>query len=170
MFSFNTETHLWFFFKRWSLNCNYDYKTTLKYNWSWIPVLIPDFITWVQVLVKILGKITSQNMLSTYFVINHSFWVKTISHKRNFFRFVLKWKHSLIQRISDTVKVKVASQSLLPHRRYSPWNSPGQDTGVGSLSLPQGTSQTRDWTQVSHIKHGFFTSWASREAQEYWSG
>ena len=30
-------------------------------------------------------------------------------------------------------------------------------------------SQPRDRTQVSHIA-GFFTSWATREAQEYWSG
>ena len=30
--------------------------------------------------------------------------------------------------------------------------------------------QPRDWIQVSHIAAGFFTSWASREAQEYWSG
>ena len=26
---------------------------------------------------------------------------------------------------------------LWPHGLYSPWNSPGQNTGVGSLSLPQ---------------------------------
>ena len=32
-----------------------------------------------------------------------------------------------------------------------------------------GSSQPRDWTQVSHIGGGFFTSWATREAQEYWS-
>ena len=31
-------------------------------------------------------------------------------------------------------------------------------------------SQPTDWTQVSHIASGFFTSWATREAQEYWSG
>jgi len=30
------------------------------------------------------------------------------------------------------------SNSLLPHGLYSIWNSPGQDTGVGSLSLLQG--------------------------------
>ena len=29
--------------------------------------------------------------------------------------------------------------------------------------------QPRDQTQVSHIAGGFFTSWATREAQEYWS-
>ena len=32
------------------------------------------------------------------------------------------------------------------------------------------SSQPRDWTQVSHIIGRFFTRWATREAQEYWSG
>ena len=30
--------------------------------------------------------------------------------------------------------------------------------------------QPKDWNQVSHIAGRFFTSWATREAQEYWSG
>ena len=30
------------------------------------------------------------------------------------------------------------SDSLRPHGLYSPWNSPGQKTGVGGLSLLQG--------------------------------
>ena len=30
------------------------------------------------------------------------------------------------------------SNSLWPHELYSPWNSPGQNTGAGSLSLLQG--------------------------------
>ena len=34
----------------------------------------------------------------------------------------------------------------------------------------RGSSQLRDWTQVSRIAGGFFTSWATRKAQEYWSG
>ena len=38
------------------------------------------------------------------------------------------------------------------------WNSPGQNTGVGSLSLLQGSSQPRDQTQVSYIAGEFFTS------------
>ena len=32
----------------------------------------------------------------------------------------------------------VVSDSLWPHGLYRPWNSPGQNTGVGSLSLFQG--------------------------------
>ena len=32
------------------------------------------------------------------------------------------------------------------------------------------SSQPRDWTQVSRTAGGFFTVWATREAQGYWSG
>ena len=38
-----------------------------------------------------------------------------------------------------------------PHGLYGPWNSPGQNTGVGSLSLLQGSSQPRDQTHISYI-------------------
>ena len=31
----------------------------------------------------------------------------------------------------------VVSDSLQPHGQYSPWNCPGQNTGVGNLSLLQ---------------------------------
>ena len=34
----------------------------------------------------------------------------------------------------------------------------------------RGSSQPGDQTQVSHIASGFFTVWATREAQEYWNG
>ena len=37
----------------------------------------------------------------------------------------------------------VVSDSLQTHELYSPWNSPGQNTGVGSLSLLQGVFPTR---------------------------
>ena len=40
------------------------------------------------------------------------------------------------------VYVSVVSDSLQPPMLYSPWNSPGQNTGVGGLSLLQGTSPT----------------------------
>ena len=111
---------------------------------------------------------------------------------------------------SSSESHSVMSDSLQPHGLYSPWNSPGQNTGEGSLSLLQGifptqgsnpglphcrqilyqlshkgssrilgwvaypfsrgSSQPRDWTQVPHIAGEFFTSWATREAQEHWSG
>ena len=37
----------------------------------------------------------------------------------------------------------VVSDSLQPHGLYRPWNSPGQNTGVGSLSLIQGIFPTQ---------------------------
>ena len=40
-------------------------------------------------------------------------------------------------------KVAQLSDSLQPHRPHSPWNSLGQDTGVGSLSLLQGIFPTQ---------------------------
>ena len=39
-----------------------------------------------------------------------------------------------------------------------------------AFPFSRGSSQPRDRTQVSHIAGGFFTSWATREAQEYWNG
>ena len=39
-----------------------------------------------------------------------------------------------------------------------------------AFPFSRGSSQPRDRTQVSHIAGELFTSWAKREAQEYWSG
>ena len=55
------------------------------------------------------------------------------------FRSTLKDQiHSFIQSESRSVM----SDCLQPHRLYSPWNSPGQNTGTGSLSLLQGIFPT----------------------------
>ena len=39
-----------------------------------------------------------------------------------------------------------------------------------AFPFSRGSSQPRDWTQVSRIAGRLFTSWATREAQEHWSG
>ena len=44
---------------------------------------------------------------------------------------------------SESESHSVVSDSLRSHGIYSPWNSPGQDTGVGSLSLLQGIFPTQ---------------------------
>ena len=49
-------------------------------------------------------------------------------------------------------------------------HSPGKNTGVGCHALLQGIFPTQDRTQVSRIAGRFSTSWATREAQECWSG
>ena len=118
---------------------------------------------------------------------------------------------SSIPQEQKVLKVKVTQWCpiLCNPMDYSLWNSLGQNTGVGSLSLLQaifptqgsnpglphcewifyqlsykgsprilewvaypffrGSSQPRNWTRVSCIAGGFFTNWATSEAQESWS-
>ena len=53
-------------------------------------------------------------------------------------------KHSTLQAgESESESHSVTSDSLWPHILYSPWNSPGQNTGVGSLSFLQGIFPTQ---------------------------
>ena len=62
------------------------------------------------------------------------------------------------------------SDSLQPHGLYSPWNSPGQNIGVGSLSLLQGIFPTQGSNPgLPHCGQGFYQL-ATGEAKEYWSG
>ena len=44
---------------------------------------------------------------------------------------------------SESESCSLLSDSLQPHRPYSPWNSPGQNTRVGSYSLLQGIFPTQ---------------------------
>ena len=53
----------------------------------------------------------------------------------------------------------VASDSLWPHGPYSPWNSPGQNAGVGSLSLLQGSFPTPGPKLTEYLTQEF--SWWS---------
>ena len=50
------------------------------------------------------------------------------------------FKISSLLRINESESESrfVMSDSLRPHGSYSPWNSSGQNTGVGNLSLLQG--------------------------------
>ena len=38
-----------------------------------------------------------------------------------------------------------------------------------AMTSSRGSSQSRDQIQISHIAGRFFTNWATREAQKYWS-
>ena len=49
---------------------------------------------------------------------------------------------------------------------YDPWNSPGQNTGVGSLSLLKGIFPTQESNPGLLHSGRFFTSWATREAHK----
>ena len=62
------------------------------------------------------------------------------------------------------------SDYLWPQGLCSPWNSPGHNMEWVAFPFSRGSSQPRERTQVSHIAGRCFTSWATGEAQEYWSG
>ena len=63
----------------------------------------------------------------------------------------------------------VMSDSLPPHGLYSQWNSPGQNTGVCSLSLLQGIFPIQGLNSgLPHCKQISY-SWSTRKVQEYWS-
>ena len=49
----------------------------------------------------------------------------------------------------------VVSDSLWPHGLFSPWNFPGQNTGMIAIPFCSGYSQPRDQTPVSHITGSF---------------
>ena len=55
---------------------------------------------------------------------------------------------------SESENRSVTSDCLRPHGLYSPWNSLGQNTGVGCLFSSR-SFQPRDRTQVSHIEGRF---------------
>ena len=55
----------------------------------------------------------------------------------------LIWSYLILCSLVKSESCSVVSKSLWPHGLYSPWNSPGQNTGVGSISLLQGIFPTQ---------------------------
>ena len=59
---------------------------------------------------------------------------------------------------NESESCSVMSDSLPPHGLQSPWNSPGQNTAVGSLSLLQRIFPNQGSNQDCCIAGKFFTS------------
>ena len=58
---------------------------------------------------------------------------------------------------SESESCSVVSDSLWPHGLYSPWNFPGQNTGVGSHSLLQGIFPTQESNPgLPHCRRVFY--------------
>ena len=70
-----------------------------------------------------------------------------LNHFSHVWLFVTLWTIACQAPLSKGFSVSeshsVVSNFLWPHGLYSPWNSPGQNTGVGSLSLLQGIFPTQ---------------------------
>ena len=62
---------------------------------------------------------------------------------------------------SPSAQVTQSCLTLCDPMDSSPWNSPGQNTGVGTLSLLQGIFPTQRLNPGLHISGGFFISWAT---------
>ena len=80
----------------------------------------------------------SQKSTNVSLLLSDIFWwvcLLTSMTKTIFYRF-----NSVL---SESESCSVMSSSLQPHRLYSPWNSPGWSTGVGSFSLLQGICPTQ---------------------------
>ena len=71
---------------------------------------------------------------------------------------------------SESEICSVMSDSLRTHGLYSPWNSPGQHTGVGSLSLLQGIFPTQGLNPCLLHCRRILYQLSHSEAQGYWSG
>ena len=83
----------------------------------------------------------------------------------------LRWELgiSLGCRKSESENRSVMSNSLQHNGLYSPWNSPGQNTGVGSLSLLQGIFPTQGLNSgLLHYRQILYQ--LSYEGSPNWSG
>ena len=75
--------------------------------------------------------------------------------------------HALLQGIFRTQESKHRSPAVQVDSLLSEPLGKPKNTGVGNLSSSK-SSWPRNWTGVSRIAGGFFTSWVTREAPSRW--
>ena len=114
-------THCRKFFKRW------EYETTWSGSWE-ICMQVSKQQLELDMEQQTISKLGKEHVK---IVCCHSTYLTYMQSER-------KWK-------------SVVPNSLQPHGRYSPWNSPGQNTRVSSLSFSRRSSQPRDQTQVDSL-------------------
>ena len=101
------------------------------YVYGWVPspeIITTLLISYTPVQNK---KFFKKASLKDIWILFHSL---TKSEEHAFFEY---WK------ARESKSCSVVSSSLRHHGLYSPWHSPGQNTGVGSLSLLQGIFPTQ---------------------------
>ena len=137
----------------------------------------------------------SQRQISRLWMILHKLnflWIKDRQfHETGFDCGVQVLSTLLTLHLNDSFRTRLEkkwkSDSLRPHGLYSPWNSPGQNTGVGGLSLLQGILPTQGLNpgllhcrqilyQLSHKGSPRILEWvaypfSSRSSRpRYWTG
>ena len=123
----------------------------LKKSQGWSPL---EWTGWISLKSKGLSRVSSSTTVSIWIWMGTSYIL--LLHVLSFFFFHFKlfilyfffilmaWKKSCVQPESESCSVM--SDSSLLQGLYSPWNSPGQNTWVGSLSLLQGIFPTQGST------------------------
>ena len=121
--------------------------------------------TWTQLLHG-MWDLTGSGIEPTSLVLANGFFITEPPSevKDTLYHWATKWseRHSVV------------FNSLQPHGLYSSWNSPGQNTGVGSLSLLQGICPTQGSNPVlPHCRQILYqlshkgSLWATKEELKY---
>ena len=106
------------------------------------------FVTWVHPLQLVVLLCTFLCTTVQRTAVQYLYFKPRISRsevwKQQWYRWYAK-KHQLLYcEVKWSESHSVVSDSLRPHGLYSPWNSPGQNTGVGSLFFLQGIFPTQE--------------------------
>ena len=119
-------------------------------KWCWVGEgLVDKYLGSLHLLVEIILRLAS-----------HLLGVSKRSPVGSVYLPKWKWKCKSLSR----VQLFVTPQTIqcMEFSRPQDWSD--------AFPFSRRSSQARDWTQVSRTAGGFFTSWPTREAQEYWSG
>ena len=93
------------------------------------------------IYVHSLGRTTYQMLL--YKIVLETVPMVPVGFNKSHYKEYTTGSQMLLKLNNQSESRSVVSDSLWPHGLYSPWNSPGQNTGVGSLSLLQGIFPTQ---------------------------
>ena len=72
--------------------------------------------------------------------------------------------------INESIPLELGNESRLVVPDSATWILQARILEWIAIPFSRGSSQLRDRTQVSCIVGRFFTSWTTKEAQDYWSG
>ena len=93
------------------------------------------------IYVHSLGRTTYQMLL--YKIVLETVPTVPVGFNKSHYKEYTTGSQMLLKLNNQSESRSVVSNSLWPHGLYSPWNSPGHNTGVGSLSLLQGIFPTQ---------------------------
>ena len=114
-----------------------------KSLWLWVRQGFLSYISKAQSIKEKTGNVIHQNLKLLIF--GRYCWENEMTDVEKIFsRHVSEsWYRNLEVKSEVRVTQSVMSDSLWPHGLFSPWNFPGQNTGVGNHSLLQGIFPTQ---------------------------